>query len=879
MSTWALGVIASVVAALLGAIVVRAHRAFDRLKPRRIARSERREVSRLLAAHLGIPTAEESGTLNRAQIELLARSFRLKLSRSYGQAPSGDSLRADELLEHIGRRSERIYLLNAESGYGKTVLGLTLTLLRSRQDLVPFFIDLAEADSDRPLRKFESLLGKLSGEYSSRPLFIFDALNETVDPVRFAESLASHQSELRRLGARLLFLFSFRHRSYPSRLRGALLSQGLGPLEQMELLFEPRASQPNDDLDFFPELVRARGLSALSDEDVVAELQDYCARFALVRLSREDLSAYLDWRYLGAGVASAGAEEPDSPASAPSPASLRFAAVVPKEEVSPEALYRVAEIAFVLLSEEATVTTYSAIARRHYIGKDKLLDLLAEAGLQQVVHCSERHIRFDSETTVRVLGALGVASLLCEGRSAMPLRGRTAYDTCAPHLQSALRWILAREQLGLEQAGLIADILRDALQGRDAPYSFYATALCAEEASVFGEAAGGLDTALFEGMIVAIDEDRAKSCRESLETAGRREPQPSLDPVLDQLFEVMGAYGVRAVNLLLRIMEESTAPLAKSQAAYLLLDAVGRSAERDDGKTEATFAAISAQMRCEDGNLHFRFHQVEILEAILDRLRDQRGPASLACTDRLREIAATGGSAAVEEVSEVYAECQKLVAIRADHLADIGLLGGIHPELRSTVGRCIALLTSDSGFEDIGTGAIAEARLECWEVVLGFAAYASGRLHRNAEFTGVIEAALKHRFWIVRWWAFAGLITVLKGASATGDRILTARCARLAAERLFSGIEPMGLKHRQCAVVGGLLEGGDEEAQQEMRRALRDAGERHGSPRQRQEFSERYYEAMGASPDNYLSEFFRRLEEIAPQASGDDDSQQLIPAE
>jgi hypothetical protein len=173
-------------------------------------------------------------------------------------------------------------------------------------------------------------------------------------------------------------------------------------------------------------------------------------------------------------------------------------------------------------------------------------------------------------------------------------------------------------------------------------------------------------------------------------------------------------------------------------------------------------------------------------------------------------------------------------------------------------------IDDDGGFWELGTGAAVEARLECWEVTLGFAVHMCSRLRKNSEFTSFVETALEHPFWIVRWWAFAGLIGVTKAACKVDDRVLAARCARRAAERLSTGIEPMGLKHRQCALVKRLLADHDGGASRVMRTALGRATDQHLSAAKRQALAESYYEAMGASPDAYLSEFFHRLGEIAP---------------
>jgi hypothetical protein len=364
-------------------------------------------------------------------------------------------------------------------------------------------------------------------------------------------------------------------------------------------------------------------------------------------------------------------------------------------------------------------------------------------------------------------------------------------------------------------------------------------------------------------MIIAIDEDRAQSCSGSLKAAGRSEPQPTLNPVLDQLFEVMGAYGREAVGLLLTTMHDPQ-PLVRSQAAYLLLDWVGNVDISAQGHDKETLEKIPAQMSGRDRNLHFRFHQVEILETLIDRF-PHRSDAPNEAVMRLKEIAkADVDVATVDDVKDVYAECQELVSLRAELLTQGPSANDYHQRLGTSVRRCMKLIDGDSRFQEFSTGAAVEARLECWEVTLGLAVYMCGRLHRNAEFTSFVEAALKHPFWVVRWWAFAGSIGIVRAASDVEDRVLAARCARRAAERLATGVEPMGLKHRQCALARRLLADDNSAASEAMQVALSRVADEHLSAASRQALAEGYYEAMAASPDAYLFEFFRRLGEIVP---------------
>jgi hypothetical protein len=858
---FALGVLASVAAAGLVSLVVGGRRVWFRSSLWRIARRRRRTVRPLLASHLGLPGQNRGSLLSRRRRDLLTDSFRVRLGTQYpGSNGAEETPSANSLLRHIARHRGRVYLINAESGFGKTALGMTLSLLRPYEGLTPLYVDLADADSEDPLAEIEVILDRLhskrEGQHFGRPLFVIDALNETVDPFRLCERLALRNSELENLGAKLLFLFSFRHRSYPGRVRRALVDHDLGPIEQMELLFDPES---DSDLAFFPETLPAGGGSPASREQLLSELRVYCGRFSPSALSREDLSAYLSWRT---------SQATPNPRRAPSPASLRFEAVTRKHLTPGPALDRTCDIAFDLLSKEVTASSFTEITARHEVAEAEVRQWVEQSGLTGLVRCDERYIRFENETTVRVLSALSVARRLRAGRSPRELRGRTSYDVCAPYLQSAALWTAETGEGDVDSAlEPIMTAISEALHGRDAPYSFYATALCSERHSAFGARREELDVRLFEQMIIAIDEDRCQTCRESLEAAGRNGREPILDPVLDQLFEVMAAYSRRAVTLLIETMLDSPV-LVKSQAAYLLLDWVGNVRLPLGEQDQRALESIAVGLPSTDGNLHFRFHEVEILEALLTRFPGMK-EGNAAGLEKAEEIAAgPTDRAAVPGAKKVYDTCQQLVSLRAEALLRSAPNEPLTSKMEELLLRSIKRIESDPRFQEIGNGEDAEARLECWEVTLGLAVWMCPRAHRTVELTSFIEAALGHPFWIVRWWAFAGLLSVAKTAGRTEHRVLAERCAHRAADQLCGSVEPMGLKYRQCALTKRMLEDHSIEVSRPARRAVLGAFDQHLSRGKRHTFTDGYYESMGTSPDVYLSEFFRRMAEIVPTATG-----------
>ncbi len=854
-------VIAGVLAIALAAAFAWVGRLRSGTQLRRLAWRERRSAHQTLTRSFA-PELSRSHRrrLGHRLVHSLAESFRLQVHPGPDRGPLEETspiAGARGLLAHVRSGPGVIYLVNADSGYGKTVLGMTLATLRprlKRHELVPLYIDLSQATSEAPLSRLKHLLDELAqarvGKLSGRPLFVLDALNEAVSPERFVDELASKHAQLDELDARLLFLFSFRHRSYPGKLRSVLRSRGFDQLEPLELLFDVTDAT---DLTFVRAMF-SRASGRPKPEHLVASLQAYTESVSPVVVSREIAMAYLDWRV--------GAAD-DAPS--PSPAHLLFQRVIDDTDRPSPAMADLAHMAFFLLSEELVTAPYEEIAARADIEKTAIEDCVAYGEQRGWARADERYLRFANETTVRVLAALHVASELSNGTSPAALRGRTRYDVCAPYVREALRW--TREYApgaSDEWPRRASAAVRGALSGTDAPYSFYANVLSEAAAADIVDVAE-LDTHLFQEMAQAIDEDRSETCSDSLRAAGARDGQPSIAPVLDQIFGVVGVYGRQAVDLLLGIMDDD-AQLIRSQGAYLLHHWLGTASFKEGSSDLAAAARIPGAIEGADRNLHVRFHQVEILERLLERLPDTADAARRRVTELLMEIANYDASASDQKgCATVYRDCQWLVSKRA-RVAAIAQPASCGNDLADRVAHCLSAIRDDRAFEWIGRGAEAEARLECWEIALAFAIDGYRGSRRSLTFVTFVEDALTHSFWIVRWWAFGNLLAMLRDAGKHRETVLATRCARRAAQQLCTEVEPMGLKLRQCAVVSQVMASSDTNpsARRLLSMALRERSEESLTVVKRDAFADAYYTACGSSPEDYLWEFWRRLEEIVP---------------
>jgi hypothetical protein len=869
---YATAVLVGVASVLLASTVLAATRpAFDRHRRNllsRAARSERRRARLRLATKLrgdGFHLAIRGLWLSRRQAEQLRASFRVRTN-------TGRSFEADELLRHLGTESSEVYLLNAESGHGKTTFALALTLWRQRgrhDQLVPFYFNVSAADFKED---FDDWIARLSratragaGGLTDRALLIIDGVNETLEAAAVVRIIADHRQSLHANRVTLMFTFSFRHRYYAGGLVSALKSAGFSTLRTLRFDEAEETSTSRYDLRFFPWLLDRKG----SRLDVVTDfVNEYANSHPDWIRNRRDIATLIRWRR-------------DHPGRVPPPPVRLTADRYLNREAGRhrEELLGVAKIAFVLLGDEL-----NACSLEHLVAEFNRLDeqeswdverlkaqlqrrqavLRATSEVELSLEAGKVHIH--GEAAIRVLGALHLADALRRGITPDRLRGRTAYDLAAPFVPAALTWLgLKHLPIALERH--LRDELAEADNAgrRTVPYSFFGRVIFSPY-SAMGKTLMNLEVELFGSIIEAIDRDRSFTCAEAIRDARRTDTVPGPDPVLDQLFELISGASHGAVEPLLAFMSDPDAtPLVKSQAAYLLIGWLGEHRTRP-GHTDAGLRhEIIERLGTGDGNLHFRYHQAELLERLSNGARNDD-----AMRDAIAGAAdAVAGASPFRDEASTPSICAILDQAVSRYAAGVSR---INRENRGTSEmsfdtNSLQAILSEQMLDSGPLRQHSELHLECWEVTLGLFAKAF-KSEGAAELwlSDAIVAALDHDLWIVRWWAFANLIDLIDWSAERGLWALAAGFADRIAAQVFRGDEPIGLKQRECAQVEGLLNKrfGDP-AFQHLRDEIRDRRQDLVVDGGGRSFIDGYSTALGQPAEHNHDEYFRRVDRLLAQ--------------
>jgi hypothetical protein len=863
-------VVVSVFDAALGAILATTVLVF--LRPmwerhrrrllRRMAWRARWRVWRLLSVKLAAERyrLEWRWLLSARQAKQLRCSFRV-------ETRAGDLLDARELLRHFRGQTAEAYLLNADSGQGKTTFALTMALQRTRRKedgLVPFYFDAAQSEFERDLERWVGRTSRATqdgvGGLADRALLIFDAINETVEATALARILSDHLDPLRANHVKLLLLFSSRRPGYAGGLVAALERAGIGSLQTLRLqgLDAGDGEEREYDLRCFWWLVGRRDPHAKAVSDLVAK---YRERHRGWPLSRADIAAVTRW------IGTSGDDTPPSPVAMAASTYLN-----PGTKRFSTELLEIARVAFLMLGDERSVCSVERVAevlRPTPLSDTTFEDVRIRLGYWRNTLLSEieipitlegRRLRIDSEAAIRVLGALHVAACLRQQSTPREMRGRTTYDVVAPYVPAALQWLDGLDVLAPDIVRHLIEDFEEAKSsdGPTAPYSFYGRLV----AGPYGaRASGHVARVLFDSIIEAIDRDRTCTCTEGIRKARRAEEVPVPDPVLDQLFELMAGCSEHAVEPLLKMTGDDGVPsLERSQAAYLLLAWIRTHQPLDI----ALRSEIAERLGAGSPNLHLRYHQAELVELLLDGTALDSAPATvLGVVDAVRRLPSEplGGSPVCQLLGRAVSDY--VTHIRDRRRAEER--GGARASF-----DCASLSTlwAEGMLEPNGSRDPLELHLECWEVALGLSSKAF-RHAGSAErwLSDPIVAALEHELWIVRWWAFGNLVELFRWSADRDLPVLAAEFAELIVAQLFRPGEPIGLKQRECAVVEAVLaDAFSDPAYECLRLGIR--RHRHGVVEEqgRRAFTNAYAEVLGQPAERYLGEYFGRIDRLLAQA-------------
>ena len=764
---------------------------------------------------------------DQSRFSLSTKEGLAELSDSFSISirPHLDGYTAHGLMKEIVRLMQEegrdAFSLTAEPGDGKAVLGMLLPLLyqRSRQCAVLY---LSPTDWTPGVPRVKERAQKWLESWPSEQhrLLVIDSANERL----FDPEFKSFVTELRQKPQYVCgFLFLFRPAAPGKTGNIALALEALfgRPAREIRIHFDPaQAVQCR----FFRHLFPAEDLNEYQLSYLLLAYQRLFPGYTLTRFSAVLVLRHLIETFRGA----AALQEPRLPVSPPG--DVIFDRILFSDiDLDHPTVKRLSQVALGMVkagSTHVSITDPESLAdelrdAKSYLKGRSAISLEIDGGT----------VWIPNELHVRALAALELARMISTGDDPLSpglrdLFGRSRYDSCAPFLLAAYRRIgktqgqmpeLERERRQETLYKVLASFL-----GRDnAPFSFCARLIHSnhEFSLISRERIEALNRALFQRLVQAIDLDRRTTCDQSIRDA------PGPNPLLDQLFEVVAAYEDTVVQLLVdHVLLTSKEDLEKSQGAYLILAWLNRllsskaSSEALLARRHHVYTILNGLEVLHTENLHVRFHVVEVLDALAAH-RETRLKGMPGLEDRLQGLL-KGYELAPEppggpRPDSVYAECNALVSTWAAQILGAGpsaetlresdekvllpLLKRFEELLhRHEIPLAGGLIPQPIGKEDL------EVILECYEVLLGLTRRAYVRDPRLV-LRSFIDQASNCPFWIVRWWAFYNMYCLVleRDSVSESDRM---DCLSWMLDRAYREGEPIGLKHRQVALLENLAE-------------------------------------------------------------------------
>jgi hypothetical protein len=705
--------------------------------------------------------------------------------------------------EGIGR-DQKLFSIASESGGGKTVLGLLLPLLcyhYPKDDLAALYVGPADWVKGAPISK---VIDWLAGwPKAKRKLIIIDSFNEVAaDNIALLQKLRSKIDEHYPSNCGFLVLYRPTTTKQGDIFAAIAAAFDERPFE-INLHFEPSDAQQ---CTLFRRLFKNKALSTGQISNI---LRIYGKLFPGYRLTR--LSSVFVLRHLYDSFRHP-RELPVSEPPVRPPGDIVFDGILPlKVNLDDPDLGPLSEAMFDLVKRghRTTRKDFNEISeklRQYPITLKYDGSLISEIDGTSI------------KRSEMIFAALHIARMIADSKGVRlspdleQFRGRSTYDACSAFVLPAYRRLKG-------DSGVLYETLAKFLNLNDAPFSFCAQIIHSnyDFLLISREASEDLSHKLFRRLIQAIDHDRRKTCKDSI-----RESPAGPNPLLDQLFEVVSAYGDSAVQLLVdNILLPSWADLEKSQGAYLILDWLKRlfacTDEEIGARRRHIYTILNGFEALSTENLHCRFHVVEVLDA-LTSYKDKHLSDLPGFPERLDQLLERYGRPS-EPVSlgkdgremPIYEACNRLVSAWAKGLHEGELLADLaDKELQSLLDDFEKLvhgfyLDQPDSSISISTADL-EQVLECYEVLLGISRRVC-RQYARPRFLRFAESSANSPLWIVRWWAFYNMSQLILSLLSKPESASTIYgCLKWMVDQLYRSGEPMGLKHRQCTVLQLTLE-------------------------------------------------------------------------
>jgi len=719
-----------------------------------------------------------------------------------------------ELMKHV-ERGQMGFMIASESGSGKTVLASLLPLLcRQLPELraAALFLDPGDWKKGSPIEKVRRWLSSCSSK--TRKLIVFDSLDEGLDNASlFKDLLREVRTHSSNCGCVMLF------RPPSSRYAEDIVSAVSSSPIELRMEFDYNNPQHC--------AVFCHRFSQFSPGQISFLLRVYAKTFPgyqPTRMSSGFVLQHLVRRFEKAHV------QPSDQFLLRAPGDVLFEAIIgPQVDLKHPCIEPLSHVAFEILNDgrpASTVSIESLSGKLKQPGYPRLQ--LSGSLMEAKKHLVESEspitlsIQSDaflisSEMDVHALAAVHVARLFetsnGDGSSNefAQLCGTAKYDRCA-------QFVLPAHQRLSGSPGAIYRAMSGFLEHEDASFSFCAQLIHSnyDFSPLRLDEAEELNSKLFRKLIQVIDLDRRKTCDESI-----RDARTGPNPVLDQLFVVVAAYGDSVVRLLVdHILLTSQTDLEKSQGAYLILhwlrELFAHSEKADlPARRHHIYTILNGFELLQTANLHVRFHVMEVLDFLITRAEPHLIPMP-GFSQRLNLLLERYGCGGTEQTGDsemvrIYRRCNSLVSAWAT--AEIGsrptenTLSEIGeerlPQILSAFEEQIARL--EQGAEVLETGEL-ELFLECYEVLLGIVRRTACQFVRP-RYLEFLHQAAGSRFWIVRWWAFYNVSRlVLDLPRQPYYEHTISECVEWMSEQVYKTSEPVGLKHRQCALLEAVAE-------------------------------------------------------------------------